>query len=73
MRTRMNEDRLNVLVLIHFLRDIEVNIDDVISRFAKNKNRRIEFLDYVERWSEVLFSHVICYFICIGSFYFCYI
>lgn len=44
MRSRMTEDRLTGLAVIHVHRDIKVNIDDVIDRFAKSKQRRMDFV-----------------------------
>ncbi|XP_063230714.1 52 kDa repressor of the inhibitor of the protein kinase-like [Bacillus rossius redtenbacheri] len=44
LRSRMSEDRLIGLALLHVHRDIPVNVDSVIDRFAKTGNRRIPFL-----------------------------
>jgi hypothetical protein len=44
LRTRMVEDRLNGLALMHIHRDISIDIDQVIDRFSKNKNRKLDFI-----------------------------
>ncbi|CAI6349937.1 unnamed protein product [Macrosiphum euphorbiae] len=44
LRTRMIEDRLNGLALMHIHRDISIDIEQVIDRFAKNKNRKLDFV-----------------------------
>lgn len=44
MRSRMTQDRLNGLGLVYVHRDINVNIENVINRYANLKNRRIEFV-----------------------------
>jgi len=43
MRTRISEDRLNGLALLHAHRDITINSEDVIDVFAKS-NRRLDFI-----------------------------
>ncbi|KAE9537023.1 hypothetical protein AGLY_006830 [Aphis glycines] len=43
MRTRISEDRLNGLALLHAHRDITINSEDVIDVFAKS-NRRLDFV-----------------------------
>lgn len=44
LRTRMVEERLNGLALMYIHRDISIDITKVIDRFAKSKNRRIDFV-----------------------------
>lgn len=44
LRTRMVEDRLNGLALMHIHREIAIDINKVIDRFAKSKSRRINFI-----------------------------
>ena len=44
MRSRMTEDRLTGLALLYVHRDITVNIENVINRYANSKNRRLEFV-----------------------------
>lgn len=45
LRTRMVEDcRLNGFALMHIHRDISIDIEQVIDRFAKNKNRKLDFV-----------------------------
>ncbi|KAE9542310.1 hypothetical protein AGLY_003437 [Aphis glycines] len=44
LRTRMVEDRLNGLALMHIHRNISIDIEQVIDRFAKNKNRKLDFV-----------------------------
>jgi len=43
MRTRISEDRLNGLALLHAHRDITINSEDVIDVFAIS-NRRLDFV-----------------------------
>ncbi|ESO11803.1 hypothetical protein HELRODRAFT_153371, partial [Helobdella robusta] len=43
LRTRMTEDRLVGLALLNVHRDVLVNVENVIERFAKSGNRKIEF------------------------------
>ena len=43
MRTRISEDRMNELALLHAHRDIPINSEDVIDVFAKS-NRRLDFV-----------------------------
>lgn len=42
-RTRMGEDRLNGLALIHTHKDVEIDIEDVINIFAKS-SRKLNFV-----------------------------
>lgn len=44
MRSRMTEERLTGLCLLHAHRDISIDIDKVIQRFAQSKNRRLDFV-----------------------------
>lgn len=44
LRTRMNEDRLTGLALLYIHRNININTDNAINRFASQKTRRCEFL-----------------------------
>lgn len=44
MRTRMREDRLTGLALLNVHRDIEVNIEEVVNRFARKKTRKLDFV-----------------------------
>ena len=48
LRNRMGEDRLNGLALMSIHRDIEINFDDVITRFAQKKTRRMELLNILD-------------------------
>lgn len=43
LRSTMAEDRLTGLALLHIHRDIELDIDAIINRFAK-QNRRLDFV-----------------------------
>jgi len=43
-RSRMGNNRLSGLVLLHVYRDIKVNTDAIIERFAKQKNRKRTFI-----------------------------
>lgn len=55
MRTKISEDRLNRLALLHAHRDITLNSDDVIDVFAKS-NRRLDFnLDLMIMYVFLLF------------------
>ena len=40
----MKNDRLNNLAIIKINKDLEINIDKVIEKFAALKSRRLEFL-----------------------------
>lgn len=42
LRTRMVEERLNGLCLLYIHRDIEVNVENVIERYAKGGKRRLD-------------------------------
>ncbi|XP_050505348.1 52 kDa repressor of the inhibitor of the protein kinase-like [Diabrotica virgifera virgifera] len=44
LRTRMVEERLNGLCLLYIHRDIEVNVENVIERYAKGGKRRLDFI-----------------------------
>jgi hypothetical protein len=44
MRSRMAEDRLTGLTILNVHRDISVNVDKVIDRFAKIKKRLLDFV-----------------------------
>lgn len=44
LRSTMGEERLTGLALLHIHQDIEVDIESVITRFAKSSQRRIEFV-----------------------------
>ena len=39
----MNDERLNVLVLMYTLKDMEISLDGVISEFALT-NRKVDFV-----------------------------
>lgn len=43
LRSTMSEDRLVGLALMNVHRDIELIVDNIIDRFAKLGNRRLEF------------------------------
>jgi len=42
-RTRMGEDRLNGLALIHTHKDVKIDIEDVINIFSKS-SRKLNFV-----------------------------
>ena len=44
LRTRMTQDRLVGLALLNVHRDILVNVENVIERFAKSGNRKLDFV-----------------------------
>jgi len=44
IRSRMEEERLIGLAILNVHRDIAVNIDKVIGRFAKSKTRLVDFV-----------------------------
>ena len=44
LRSTMQEERLTGLALMLIHRDIDVNIENVINRFAKSGNRRVDFI-----------------------------
>ena len=43
LRTTMTEDRLTGLALLYIHKDLEIDVNDVINRFAV-KNRRLAFI-----------------------------
>jgi hypothetical protein len=47
LRSRMGEERLTGLALLHIHRDIDVNVDNVIDRFGKSKSKKRRHLDFV--------------------------
>lgn len=44
LRSTMSEERLSGLCLLHTHRDVEVDVNKVIDRFAKSGNRRLDFI-----------------------------
>lgn len=44
LRNTMSEDRLNGLALLNIYYDLEVDPEDIINRYAKKRNHRIEFV-----------------------------
>ncbi|KAF0746454.1 52 kDa repressor of the inhibitor of the protein kinase-like, partial [Aphis craccivora] len=48
MRTSMTKDRLNGLAVLHIPKEIPIDIDDVINRFSRQKQRRMK----TEDWSK---------------------
>lgn len=48
MRSSMTEDRLNGLAVLHIHKEIPIDIDDVINRFSRQKQRRMK----IEDWSK---------------------
>ena len=44
LRSRMAEERLTGLALLHIHRDISINVDDVINLFANSKKRNLDFV-----------------------------
>ncbi|KAE9524156.1 hypothetical protein AGLY_015521 [Aphis glycines] len=47
MRSRISEERLSGLALLHAHRDAEINHDEVIDIFAQSTNRRLDFLIFL--------------------------
>lgn len=44
LRATMGEERLTGLALLHIHRDIQLDVDKLITRFAKSSKRRLEFV-----------------------------
>ena len=44
LRSTMSQDRLVGLALLHIHRDIEMNVNNIIDKFAKNKKKNINLL-----------------------------
>jgi len=46
LRSRMSEERLTGLALLYIHKNIDIhnNIDNIISRFANDKNRKLDFI-----------------------------
>jgi hypothetical protein len=44
MRSKMGEDRLSGLAMLATHRSVDINIEKVIDRFAKQKNRKLNFV-----------------------------
>lgn len=44
LRASMGEERLTGLALMHIHQDIDIDIDNIITRFAKSSKRRLEFV-----------------------------
>lgn len=44
LRANMGEERLTGLALLNIHKDIAINIDDIITRYAKTKQRRFNFV-----------------------------
>lgn len=44
LRSRMTEERLSGLCLMHVHKDIHIDIGKIIDRFSKSKNRRLDFI-----------------------------
>ena len=44
LRNRMSEDRLSALALLHIHRDIALNFDNIINRFANRKREEMNLL-----------------------------
>ena len=44
LRNKIGEERLSSLALLHQHRDISIDVDAVINRFAKGANRKIDFI-----------------------------
>ena len=44
LRSTMNEDRLNGLALLNIHRELQVDEEKIIDRFARTKNHRLEFV-----------------------------
>ncbi|KAF0768437.1 52 kDa repressor of the inhibitor of the protein kinase-like, partial [Aphis craccivora] len=48
MRTSMTEDRLNGLAVLHIHKEIPIDINNVINRFSRQKQRKMT----TEDWSK---------------------
>lgn len=44
LRNRMGNERLTGLALLNIHREIDVDIDNIINRFARIGNRKLEFI-----------------------------
>lgn len=44
LRSRMNEERLTGLCMLHVHKDINLDVDKIIDRFSKCKTRRLDFV-----------------------------
>ena len=44
----MNEERLSGLALLSIHRDIDLNMDDIISRFARKNERRMSLINNLD-------------------------
>ncbi|KAJ1530159.1 hypothetical protein ONE63_005090 [Megalurothrips usitatus] len=44
LRSSMSQDRLTGLALMHVHRDLELSIENIITRFAKQNSRRLDFI-----------------------------
>ena len=44
LRTTMTEDRLSGLALLHIHRNISIDLDDAVDRFARKHPRKLQFL-----------------------------
>ena len=48
MRSTMTEERLNGLALLSIHRDIDLNMDDIINRFARKNERRMSLINILD-------------------------
>ena len=48
MRSTMTEERLNGLALSSIHRDIDLNMDDIINRFARKNERRMSLITILD-------------------------
>lgn len=44
LRANMSQDRLCGLALMYMHRDVEINIDNILNRFANEKKRVLDFV-----------------------------
>lgn len=48
LRNTMSNERLNGLAMMHINDDIEVDVEEVMNSFARQNQRRMQFLDFFE-------------------------
>ena len=44
LRTTMEEERLNSLALLHIHREIPINLDEAVTKFAQKHNRKLQLI-----------------------------
>ena len=50
----ISETKLNLIAVVHLKKDLKLDIDQIITKFAKIKSRKLNF--YTDNYNELFFN-----------------